>query len=82
MLQDFGAGGAGRYHRGGFGRMAEVFCQGVERYVGRVLLGSRVERISVVDGAVTGVVTDKGAFEAPIVVSNAGIQPTVLRLVG
>ena len=82
VLQDFGAGGAGRYHRGGFGRMAEVFCQGVERYGGRVLLGSRVERISVVDGAVTGVVTDKGAFEAPIVVSNAGIQPTVLRLVG
>lgn len=82
VLQDFGAGGAGRYHRGGFGRMAEVFCQAVERHGGRVLLGSRVERISVKDGAVTGVVTDQGSFEAPIVVSNAGIQPTVLRLVG
>jgi prolycopene isomerase len=82
VLQDFGAGGAGRYHRGGFGRMAEVFCQGVERYGGRVLLGSRVERIAAAGGAVTGVVTDQGTFEAPIVVSNAGIQPTVLRLVG
>ena len=82
VLQDFGAGGAGRYHRGGFGRMAEVFCQGVERYGGRVLLGSRVERIAAAAGAVTGVVTDQGTFEAPIVVSNAGIQPTVLRLVG
>jgi prolycopene isomerase len=82
VLQDFGAGGAGRYHRGGFGRMAEVFCQGVERYGGRVLLGSRVERIATAAGAVTGVVTDQGTFEAPIVVSNAGIQPTVLRLVG
>jgi prolycopene isomerase len=82
VLQDFGAGGAGRYHRGGFGRMAEVFCQAVERYGGRVLLGSRVERIAAVAGAVTGVVTDRGTFEAPIVVSNAGIQPTVLRLVG
>jgi phytoene dehydrogenase-like protein len=82
VLQDFGAGGAGRYHRGGFGRMGEVFCQAVERYGGRVLLGSRVERISVEAGAVTGVVTDRGTFEAPIVVSNAGLQPTVLRLVG
>jgi phytoene dehydrogenase-like protein len=82
VLQDFGAGGAGRYHRGGFGRMAEVFCQAVERYGGRVLLGSRVERIAAATGAVTGVVTDRGTFEAPIVVSNAGIQPTVLRLVG
>jgi len=81
-IQDFSAGGAGRYHRGGFGRMAEVFCQAVERYGGRVLLGSRVERITAKQGAVTGVVTDQGTFEAPIVVSNAGIQPTVLRLVG
>jgi prolycopene isomerase len=81
-IQDFSAGGAGRYHRGGFGRMAEVFCEAVEHYGGRVALGSRVEEISVEAGAVTGVVTDGGTFEAPIVVSNAGIQPTVLRLVG
>ncbi len=81
-FQDFARGGAGRYHSGGFGRVAEVFCQAVERYGGRVLMKTRVERISVEDGAVTGVVTDKGTFEAPLVVSNAGIQPTVLRLVG
>ncbi len=81
-FQDFAAGGAARYHSGGFGRMAEVFCEGVERYGGRVLLKTRVELISVDQGAVTGIVTDRGTFEAPIVVSNAGIQPTVLRLVG
>jgi len=33
-------------------------------------------------GKVTGVVTGKGTFRAPVVVSNAGIQPTVLKLVG
>jgi prolycopene isomerase len=82
VLQDFGAGGAGRYHSGGFGRMAEVFCEAVEQYGGRVQLGSRVEQISVESGAVKGVVTDQESFEAPIVVSNAGIQPTVLRLIG
>jgi len=82
VLQDFGPGGAGRYHSGGFGRVAEVFCQGVERYGGRVLLGTRVERIEVEGGAVRGIVTDAGRFRAPVVVSNAGIQPTVLKLVG
>ena len=82
VLQDFGPGGAGRYHSGGFGRVAEVFCQGVERYGGRVLLGTRVEKIQIGDGAVSGVVTAAGHFRAPVVVSNAGIQPTVLKLVG
>lgn len=81
-LQDFVRGGAGRYHAGGYGRMAEVFCQAVERFGGRVLLRARAERIEVRGGAVTGVATDQGTFEAPLVVSNAGIQPTVLRLVG
>jgi prolycopene isomerase len=82
VLQDFGPGGAGRYHGGGFGRVAEVFCEGVERYGGRVLLGTRVEKIEVENGAARGVVTDAGRFRAPVVVSNAGIQPTVLKLVG
>jgi len=81
-FQDFTRSGAARYHSGGFGRMAEVFCNGVERFGGKVLLKTRVQHIRVEDGAVTGVVTDNGTFSAPIVVSNAGIQPTVLRLVG
>jgi prolycopene isomerase len=82
VFQDFVNGGAARYHSGGFGRMAELFCEAVGQHGGRVLLKTRVERIGIQEGAVTGVVTDKGTFEAPIVVSNAGIQPTVLRLVG
>ena len=39
-------------------------------------------KILVEEGKVSGVVTDKGAFQAPIVISNAGIQPTVLKLIG
>jgi phytoene dehydrogenase-like protein len=81
-FQDFAKGGSARYHSGGYGRVAEVFCDAVERYGSRVLLKTRVERICVEDGAVTGVTTDRGTFVAPIVVSNAGIQPTVLRLIG
>ena len=80
--QDLSRGGALRYSTGGFGRLAEVCCESIERDGGRVLLKTRVERIRIEDGAVSGVVTDHGTFAAPIVVSNAGIQPTALRLVG
>ncbi len=80
--QDFAKGGAMRYSSGGYGRVAEVFVQGVERFGGRVITKARVERIIVGEGAAAGVVTEQGIFRAPIVVSNAGIQPTVLRMVG
>jgi prolycopene isomerase len=43
---------------------------------------TRAEKILVDRGMVAGVVTGKGCFHAPIVISNAGIQPTVLKLVG
>ena len=46
-------------------------------------MSSKVREIIVDDGCVTGVVTEKGdEFRAPIIVSSAGIQPTVLKLVG
>ncbi|MFO8010122.1 MAG: FAD-dependent oxidoreductase [Dehalococcoidia bacterium] len=72
----------GLFARGGIGRVAEAFARAVEENGGRVVYRARTRRIIVEDGAVTGVVTDKGTFRAPIVVSNAGIQPTVLNLVG
>lgn len=81
-FRDFAFGGAIRYARGGYGRVAEVCAESVERNGGRVLLKARVERILVEGGKVAGVITVRGAFRAPIVVSNAGLQPTVLRLVG
>lgn len=80
--RDFAAGGAMRYSVGGFGVTAEAFVRAVGRFGGQVRLGERVERVIVRDGAVAGVKTETGTFDAPIVVSNAGIQPTVLRLVG
>jgi len=68
--------------QGGIGKLAEVFAASVERNGGRAVWRARVRRIRVEDGRVTGVETDKGDFTAPIVVSNAGLQPTVLKLVG
>jgi len=81
-FNDFGAGGAMRYSSDGYGRVAEVFAQAVEKYGGEVRLRTAVSEIVVEAGAVSGVVTEAGRFSAPIVVSNAGIQPTVLKLIG
>jgi phytoene dehydrogenase-like protein len=74
--------GGGVFCKGGIGRVAETYAEGVEKFGGKTMMRSRVEKIVVEDGRVTGVVTEKGTFHAPIVVSNAGIQPTVLKLVG
>jgi len=68
--------------KGGIGRVAETFADAVAENGGKVIMRARVEKITVEGDKVTGVVTGKGSFRAPIVVSNAGIQPTVLKLVG
>ncbi len=68
--------------KSGIGKIAEAYAYAVEAHGGKVLMRARVEKISVERGAVTGVITDEGNFHAPIVISNAGIQPTVLKLVG
>ena len=81
-LQDIFLRSGGVFCKGGFGKLADAYAQAVTKYGGKVMMRTRVEKIVVEDGKVTGVVTDKGTFKAPIVVSNAGIQPTVLKLVG
>ncbi|MBA7643731.1 hypothetical protein ES703_51464 [subsurface metagenome] len=81
-MRDIMRGGATCYFKGGYGKIFEGCAKAVERYGGEVRLRTRVERIAIEEGQVRGVVTDKGTFHAPIVISNAGIQPTVLKLVG
>jgi phytoene dehydrogenase-like protein len=74
--------GAGYYSKGGFGRLFERCAETIEKNGGAVSFKTRVEKIIVENGQVKGVVTGKGTFHADIVISNAGIQPTVLKLVG
>lgn len=81
-LQDMFLRNGGVFCQGGWGRLAEAYCEAVRRNGGDVLMRTRVDAISVEDGQVTGIVTGKGAFKAPVVISNAGLQPTVLKLVG
>jgi phytoene dehydrogenase-like protein len=74
--------GGGRYYQGGVGAVFQAFASAVERFGGTVRLQTRVERIVVEQGQVAGIVGGGVTYRAPIVVSNAGIQPTVLKLVG
>ena len=82
VLRNMVLGGAGRFHRGGYGRVAEVCAEVVVERGGCYLPSTRVTHILVEDGRAVGVETDKGTFRADAVVSNAGVQPTVLRLAG
>ncbi len=81
-LQDMFLRSGGMFCIGGFGRVAEAYCEAVRAKGGAVLMKTRTEKIRVEQGKVAGIVTNRGAFHAPIVISNAGIQPTVLKLVG
>lgn len=67
---------------GGIGKLAELFAGSVEENGGRVVYRARVRSIDVEHGRVVGVTTERERFAAPIVVSNAGLQTTVLGLVG
>jgi phytoene dehydrogenase-like protein len=81
-LRDIYAGGAGRYHVGGYGKVAEACAAYVEKHGGTFLPGTRVQQILVEDGRAVGIATSKAEFRAPVIISDAGIQPTVLKLVG
>jgi len=81
-LQDMFLRNGGVFCLGGYGQVAEAYCDGVRKHGGTVLMRNRTEKIIVEEGRAKGVVTSGGTFYAPIVISNAGIQPTVLKLAG
>ncbi len=82
ILQQIATRGGGGYYRGGFGRVLDDIAGAIRVSGGEIRTGVRVERIEVSEGRVTGVSTSDGVFRAPLVISDAGIQPTVLKLVG
>ncbi|MCP5071638.1 MAG: hypothetical protein GY946_34190, partial [bacterium] len=75
-------GGAGRYSAGGYARLAEACTEYVVAHGGVYLPKRRVARIVVEDGRAVGVETDGSVLRADAIISNAGIQPTVLKLAG
>ncbi|MFV0329671.1 MAG: phytoene desaturase family protein [Dysgonomonas sp.] len=72
-----------RYYEGGIGGFFETILETVEEKGGKLLMGTRVKSIDVVDGQAVGITTELGeSYVAPIIVSNAGIRQTVHKLVG
>jgi len=82
VLQMIFTRSGGLFAKGGIGRVAETFAAAVEENGGTFVTKARVRKIVVENGSVTSVVTDDGTFRASVVVSSAGIQPTVLELIG
>jgi len=82
ILQQMSSGGGWAYYRGGFGRLLDDVTDAFLGLGGEFYTGAKVERIYTREGQVTGVSSLAGEFRAPVVVSTAGIQPTVLKLVG
>jgi phytoene dehydrogenase-like protein len=83
LFQSTMKNGGGRYYREGVGHVFEIFAETVKELGGEVLYDTRVEKINVENNHVTGVTTTNGlTFNAPIVISNAGLRQTVIKLVG
>jgi phytoene dehydrogenase-like protein len=74
--------GGGRYYRRGVGSVFEGFVHYIEKHGGTAIFNTRVEKILVENNKVTGIQAGGKRYTAPIVISNAGIQPTVLKLIG
>ncbi len=70
------------YFRGGIGSVMEASARYVVEHNGTFLTKAKVNRILVEDGRAVGIETPQGTFRARAVISNAGIQPTVLNLAG
>ena len=82
IMQDIALRGAAGYYVGGFGRVLNDIAKAMKALGGEIKTKTKVQKIKVSNGRVTGVTTDQDTFDAPIVISDAGIQPTVLKLVG
>ena len=77
----------GWYPAGGAQVIADRLAEAIEAAGGDIRLRSRVSRIHVADGRVTGVTFENKHLgttrvEAPVVISNADLKRTVLELVG
>lgn len=70
------------YPIGGAIAVPKAFLEGVTNNGGEVRLNAKVSKIIVEDGKAIGVMVNKEPLYSKLVVSNAGMKPTVQSLVG
>jgi phytoene desaturase len=75
--------GGQSYCRGSFQKLVDAFVAALEEAGGELVVGTKVDRITVEDGRATGVVLDDGTeVRAGLVISNADATQTFEQLVG
>jgi len=67
---------------GGAIAVPTAFLQGVTKFGGEIRVKTKVSKILIEDEKAVGVLVDGTPIYSKVVVSNAGIKPTVLNLVG
>ncbi len=79
MLHQSGA----KHPRGGSGQLTQAMKSFIEAHGGEVISNSPVKKIDIADGKAAGVITEKDVYyKAGLIVSNAHVQTTMLKLVG
>ena len=90
-LQEVFLRGGGLFSVGGYGKLSDACLDSLRENGGTVLMHTRVNRILIENGSAAGIEArgkdgqaseERMICKAPIVISNAGIQPTVLKLAG
>jgi phytoene dehydrogenase-like protein len=79
MLHQSGA----KHPRGGSGMLTQAMANLIEDNGGIILSGEPVKSIEIEDGTAKGVLTENGQYyKAELIVSNAHVQTTMLKMVG
>ena len=79
MLHQSGA----KHPEGGSGALTQALAQCIEAHGGRIMKDAPVNRIMIENGAAHGVVLQDGTeIEADLVISNAHVQTTMMKMVG
>ena len=79
MLHQSGA----KHPKGGSGMLTQAMKKLIEAHGGEVIANSPVKKIEITDGKADGVITENDDYyRADLIVSNAHVQTTMLKLVG
>ncbi|GAA5521536.1 NAD(P)/FAD-dependent oxidoreductase [Aliifodinibius salicampi] len=78
MLHQSGA----KHPRGGSGMLTQAMVAFLEDHGGKVLTGEPVQQVLIDEGKAIGVRTEENEYRADIVISNAHVQTTMMKLVG
>jgi prolycopene isomerase len=83
IAQDSFNNGGGGYPEGSMMRVSNRLCETFEQQGGQLRTGTKIESILIEEGRAVGVRTLTGEeLCSSVVISSAGIHPTVLKLVG